>query len=101
MEMRMPSGALLSEEFDSAEALFKRFGELSTKGGKVERMHIPKALAPTEARYEPFKDFSKYPAHQGKREVERRLAQLERAMVADGVCPTPETTSRRVEIKRD
>lgn len=40
MEMRMPDGKLLSEEFETTEALFKRFDELSAKGGKVEKITI-------------------------------------------------------------
>lgn len=75
METRMPDGQLLAEEFDTAEQMMKRFGELSAKGGKVERMRFPQG----EARHEPFADSSKYGAHSGKKEAERRLSQLLKA----------------------
>ena len=82
MEMRMPDGAMVREEFDNMEAMMKRFGELSAKGGKVEKMHVPNPSvndAASALRREYHKDTSKYGAHQGAKEVARRLRRLEAA----------------------
>lgn len=78
METRMPDGALLSEEFETAKAMFERFAELSAKGGKVEKMHVPAGRRAFHSRREFHEDTGKYVPHQGQREVERRMRQLEK-----------------------
>lgn len=78
MEMRTNDGRMLREEFGSVPEMFRRFAELSAQGAKLEKMHIPRDVAPPVVRTEHYEQKypSKYVAHQGVREAARRRRQM-------------------------
>ena len=62
MDYRKPDGEIVIESFDDIGQLLKRKKALEARGCEVTRVY--------------YKDDAKYPAHQGRREAERRVNQL-------------------------
>lgn len=61
-------GKVGREFFETFKDLEARKKEIETKGGKVDRI-----LSVASVRHEPYVDKSRYTAHQGQREIARRL----------------------------